>query len=217
MIAVRDLEFQYARSDFVLRIPILDVARQERVAITGPSGSGKTTLLNLIAGISEPSTGSIVTDGRSIGELSDRKRRAFRAGRIGLIFQEFELLDYLTVRDNILLPYFLTPVIQLTSEVRDRVHTLAETVEIGDKVDRKVGQLSQGERQRVALCRALLPKPAIVLADEPTGNLDPSNKQRVVDLLLESAESVGSTVLAVTHDHEVARRFDRGIDMRDLT
>ena len=216
MIRVRDLEFQYDKSDFRLRVANLQIADRERVAIVGPSGSGKTTLLNLFAGIATPHRGSVETAGQDVSSLSDRARRQFRVRHIGLVFQEFELLEYLTVLDNVLLPYFLTPALKLDDDVRARAVRLAEGVEIDDKLGRNVARLSQGERQRVALCRALLTDPSIILADEPTGNLDPSSKMRVVDLLLERAQQANATLVAVTHDREVAERFDRVLDMGTL-
>ncbi len=216
MIRVRDLEFQYDKSDFRLRVADLQIADRERVAIVGPSGSGKTTLLNLFAGIAMPHRGSVETAGQGVSSMSDRARRQFRVQHIGLVFQEFELLEYLSVLDNVLLPYFLTPALKLDDDVRARAVRLAEGVEINDKLGRNVARLSQGERQRVALCRALLADPSIILADEPTGNLDPSSKMRVVDLLLERAQQANATLVAVTHDREVAERFDRVLDMGTL-
>jgi len=216
VIRIRDLEFQYQKSDFVLRMTNLEVADHERVAIVGPSGSGKTTLLNLIAGITTPHRGSVETAGQHVSDMPDRIRRQFRVQHIGLVFQEFELLEYLSVLDNVLLPYHLSRALRLDDSVRARARDLANGVEIGDKLHRNVARLSQGERQRVALCRALVPEPSLILADEPTGNLDPTNKQRVVDLLLENTKAVGATLVAVTHDREVASRFDRILDMREF-
>jgi len=216
VIRVRDLEFQYDKSDFRLRVANLQIADRERVAIVGPSGSGKTTLLNLFAGIATPHRGSVETAGQDVSSMSDRARRQFRVRHVGLVFQEFELLEYLTVLDNVLLPYFLTPALKLDDDVRARAVRLAEGVEIDDKLGRNVARLSQGERQRVALCRALLTDPSVILADEPTGNLDPSSKMRVVDLLLERAQDANATLVAVTHDREVAERFDRVLDMGTL-
>ncbi len=216
MIRVRDLEFQYDKSDFRLRVANLQIADRERVAIVGPSGSGKTTLLNLFAGIATPHRGSVETAGQDVSSMSDRARRQFRVRHVGLVFQEVELLEYLTVLDNVLLPYFLTPALKLDDDVRARAVRLAEGVEIDDKLGRNVARLSQGERQRVALCRALLTDPSVILADEPTGNLDPSSKMRVVDLLLERAQDANATLVAVTHDREVAERFDRVLDMGTL-
>ena len=214
MIVVERLEFRYAEGDFFLRIPRLVIEAGETVAFIGPSGSGKTTLLNLIAGISLPRSGSIVTRGVELTSFNDGMRRSFRIRNVGLVFQEFELLEYLSVLDNILLPYRIHPSMKLDAAVRDRARQLAESVDISDKLDRHPTRLSQGERQRVAVCRALLPEPSLLLADEPTGNLDPNNKGRVLDILFEYVESAGATLVTVTHDHDMVGRFGRVVDFR---
>ena len=146
-------------------------------AFIGPSGSGKTTLLHLIAGITLPQSGTIETNGVDLTGLSENARRGFRIKNIGLVFQEFELLEYLTVLDNVLLPYRINPALELTEAVRARAAAVTVDVGIGDKLSRYPRQLSQGERQRVAVCRAVVTEPAVLMADEPTGNLDP-HKQR---------------------------------------
>ena len=132
------------------------------------------------------------------------------------MFQDFELLDYLNVLDNILHPYRITRALKLTQQVQQRAIDLSNGLEIGDKLKRFSGELSQGEKQRAAICRALLPQPRIILADEATGNLDPRNKGRILDLLFENVESHGASLLAVTHDHELLPRFDRVIDFLEF-
>ncbi len=132
------------------------------------------------------------------------------------MFQDFELLDYLNVLDNILHPYRITRALKLTQQVQQRAIDLANGLGIGDKLKRFSGELSQGEKQRAAICRALLPQPQLILADEATGNLDPRNKGRILDLLFENVESHGASLLAVTHDHELLPRFDRVIDFLDF-
>ena len=214
LIAISDLEFHYPSGDFRLSIPDLSIASGEMVAFIGPSGSGKTTLLNLIAGIVPPERGRVACGDVLVGNLPDRERREFRARSIGMVFQEFELLEYLTVRDNILLPYRITPALQLTDAVRSRARALAEQVGLGDKIDRYPDELSQGERQRIAVCRAVLPQPGLLLADEPTGNLDPVNKNKVLSVLLAFARAEGATLIAVTHDHDLLSHFDRTIDFK---
>ncbi len=214
VVRIDDLEFRYAEGEFRLRIDELDVARGTTAAFIGPSGSGKTTLLNLIAGIALPASGRVTTDGVDVTELSDPERRSFRVMRIGLVFQEFELLEYLSVLDNILLPYRINPALRLDGAVRSRAVDLAERVGISNMLDREPGRLSQGERQRVAVCRAVLTDPPLLLADEPTGNLDPVNRERVLDILFDYAAESGTTLLAVTHDHEILDRFARVIDFR---
>ena len=216
MVHIEGLRFRYRTSDFAIQVPELALARGTWAAFTGPSGSGKTTLLNLIAGIRTPDRGRITVDGVNVEALSDPARREFRIGRLGLVFQEFELIEYLSVLDNILLPYRIGPALRLERSVRKRAVELAEIVGIDDKLHRYVGRLSQGEKQRVALCRALLTRPGLLLADEPTGSLDPANKMRVLDLLFECAGEVGATLVMVTHDHDLLDRFERIVDFRQF-
>ncbi len=217
MIEITDLRFQYGEGDFRLHIPRLEVSDGERVAVVGPSGSGKTTLLNLIAGITRPQAGRVVTGDATLSDLDDGATRDFRIEHIGLVFQEFELLEYLDVLDNVLLPYRVNNSLRLTAGVRQRARELLASVGIGDMLDRYPDQLSQGERQRVAVCRALLVSPRLLLADEPTGNLDPANKGRVLDILLDYAADNGATLVTVTHDSDLLSRFERVIDFREFT
>jgi ABC-type lipoprotein export system ATPase subunit len=216
MIEITELDFEYREGEFRLRVPELSISRGATVALIGPSGTGKTTLLNLMAGVLVPNTGRIVTNGTDVTELGERARREFRIKNIGLVFQEFELLAYLNVLDNILLPYRINPALRLDADVRGRAIRLAEGVGIGDKIGRNVNLLSQGERQRVAVCRALLTEPALILADEPTGNLDPSNKGRVLDILFAYVEANGTTMVTVTHDHELLSRYGRVIEFKEF-
>jgi putative ABC transport system ATP-binding protein len=197
-------------------VPRLSVKDGEALALIGPSGSGKTTLLHLIAGIAVPQSGDVVTGGVEVSALADPARRDFRIRNVGLVFQEFELLEYLNVRDNVLLPYRIHPALRLDSEVRERAEHLADEVDIGALLDRYVTRLSQGERQRVAICRALVTEPTILLADEPTGNLDRESKERVLDILFACARRTGATLVAVTHDHDVLPRFDRVVDFKSF-
>ena len=216
MIRLEDVEFAYGEGDFRLRVPEFTIEQGASAAVIGPSGSGKTTLLNLIAGIALPACGRIETAGRKVSTLSDAARRDFRIRHVGLVFQEFELLEYLDVLDNILLPYRINPLLQLDGEVKERARRLAQQVGIGDKLGRHPDRLSQGERQRVGVCRAVLPGPAVLLADEPTGNLDPDSAGRVLDILLEYAAKNGATLLMVTHDHALLPRFQRFVDMKEF-
>jgi ABC-type lipoprotein export system ATPase subunit len=216
MIALKDLEFRYSGSDFCLRVPEMIVARGRTVALIGPSGSGKTTILNLIAGILVPSTGRVSTNAVNLSELGDSARRAFRIQNIGLVFQEFELIEHLNVLDNILLPCRISPAISLQQSHRDRAAELAREVGIADKLLRYIRKLSQGERQRVALCRSLLLEPALLLCDEPTGNLDPINKAHVLQILFDYVKRHDTTLLMVTHDHELLSQFDETIDCKQF-
>ncbi len=216
MISIRNLDFRYPRGNFRLQVPTLDVGAGERVAVVGASGSGKTTLLDIVAGIRAPGAGAITVAGNLLTGLTDAALRDFRIRQIGLIFQAFELLEYLTVRDNILLPYRLGRTLQRQSNTDMRLDKLAGETGITERLDRHPEQLSQGERQRAAICRALITAPGLILADEPTGNLDPENKQRVLALLLEQVANHGATLVMVTHDHDLLEPFDRVLDMRDF-
>jgi ABC-type lipoprotein export system ATPase subunit len=213
-IRLTDLRFHYREGDFELRVPELVVQGGERVAVIGPSGSGKTTLLHLIAGIARPETGAVCTAGVEVTALDDAARREFRIRNIGLVFQEFELLEYLSVLDNVLLPYRINPSLRLETAVRQRAEAVARRVGIADKLGRLATRLSHGEKQRVAVCRAPLTEPELLLADEPTGNLDPANKDRVLDILFEYADESGATLLTVTHDRDLLGRFGRVIDFK---
>ncbi len=214
MIDIRGLQFSYGEGDFTLQVPELAVARGETVAIVGPSGSGKTTLLNLIAGNAIPRSGRVNTNGEDVSGLHDAARRDFRIANIGLVFQEFELLEYLNVLDNILLPYRINRTLALDADVRRRAEAISHEVGIGDKLHRYANHLSQGEKQRVAVVRALVVRPPLLLADEPTGNLDPVNKERVLDILFEYVDENGATLVTVTHDHDILHRFQRVIDFK---
>ncbi len=216
MINIRSLEFGYPNSDFRLSIREFTVERSEKVAVIGPSGSGKTTLLNLIAGIFTPVSGAVNVDNVEVSGLNDPQRRDFRIAKIGFVFQDFELLDYLNVLDNVLHPYRITSALKLDSDVSARAIALTQAMGIGDKLKRPPDELSQGEKQRAAICRALLPHPKLILADEATGNLDPDNKTLILDLLFQSVEDHNATLLAVTHDYELLKRFDRIVDFKDF-
>jgi len=209
MIAIRDLQFSWTDGPFRLCIPTLEIARGEAAVLAGPSGCGKTTLLNLISGILPSSAGLVEVNGTDIARLSDAERRLFRLKNIGLVFQDFQLLDYLDVLGNVLLPCRIQPSVRLTPALRKRGLTLLQQVGLADFSQRSVTRLSQGERQRVALCRALLLNPQLLLADEPTGNLDPHNSRRMVELLLQESRRNGATLIMVTHDHSLLPMFDR--------
>jgi putative ABC transport system ATP-binding protein len=220
-ITVSDLRFDYASGtsgadQFSLHLPRLGISRGERVAIIGPSGCGKTTLLGLLTGNLVPRSGRVVVSATEISGLGDAERRRFRVTRMGLVFQSLALVEYLDVLDNILHCYRITNALRLDDAVRSRARALARELGLEDKLRRPVGALSQGERQRVAIGRALLSKPEVLLADEATGNLDPANKGRILDLLFAQLDEDRSTLIAVTHDHELLPRFDRVLDFREI-
>ncbi|MEM9268334.1 MAG: ABC transporter ATP-binding protein [Pseudomonadota bacterium] len=212
-----DVAFSYGGTGFALTVPKLEVRQGERLAIVGPSGSGKTTVLNLISGLEVPNAGGIEVDGQPVHTLSESARRNFRLSTIGFVFQQFELLSYLNALDNILYPYRLSPSVSLTPEVRDRAKRLAQDVGLGDKLTSKPAALSQGEQQRVAVCRALVSQPKLILADEATGNLDPDNKELILEVLFDQVAKAEATLVAVTHDHGLLPRFDRVIDFAQFS
>jgi putative ABC transport system ATP-binding protein len=206
MITIQQLEFRYPSGEFRLNIPDFQVSGGQKVAVIGPSGSGKTTLLNLIAGIITPLNGTISVDESQVNALGDRERRDFRISNI----------DYLSVFDNVLHPYRITGALKLDKAVRARAEALTQDMGIGDKLKRNPNDLSHGEKQRVAICRALLPEPRLILADEATGNLDPDNKALILDLLFSAVSDHDATLLAVTHDYELLKRFDRVVDFQEF-
>lgn len=216
MITIDSLELAYGTDSFRLLIPRLVIKKSEKVAIIGPSGAGKTSLLKLISGILVPQKGKVLIDSVCVNQLPDSKRRDFRISNIGFIFQDFELLDYLDVEDNILHPFRITRSLTLDNEVKLRAKSLAKELGIDSKLKRITSTLSQGEKQRTAICRAMLSKPKLILADEATGNLDPGNKIKILDALFRSTEKYDATLIAVTHDHELLDRFDRVIDFNDF-
>jgi putative ABC transport system ATP-binding protein len=228
MIEFREVEFAYEPSQgsgggpatpgsFVLRVPQLTIGSGEQVACIGPSGCGKTTLVSLISGVLAPTRGEVKTLGLSMGKVSERRRRAHRLARIGMMFQEFELFEYLTAIENITVARRLAPVASaFPLSARSLLHEagrLAEATGISHLLHRKPGRLSQGERQRVAICRALVTKPTLILCDEPTGNLDPATASAVLELLLSQATATGATLLMVTHNHDLLSKFGRILDV----
>jgi putative ABC transport system ATP-binding protein len=212
-----DVQFAYGDSGFALSIPNLEIACGESVALVGPSGSGKTTLLSLIAGIISPERGSILLGADELTRLGGQQRRRHRLCQMGMIFQSFELLDFLDVRDNILLQARLAPGLAITSSLEQQAVAIAAELGLADKWHRPITALSQGERQRVAACRALLLNPDLVLADEPTGNLDPANKLAVLEQLIALCKRHNRILLTVTHDHSLLPSFDRVVDMATLS
>jgi putative ABC transport system ATP-binding protein len=189
----------------------LSIAPGEFVAVLGPSGSGKSTLLALMAGLDRPSEGHVVLDGREIQDLSEDDLALLRRRTIGFVFQSFQLLGNLTALENVLLPLELAGV----SDARSRADALLEAVGLSERGHHYPSQLSGGEQQRVALARAFGPQPPILLADEPTGNLDRATGQVVLDTLEALRRDSATTLVLVTHDPEVAALADRRIHLRD--
>jgi len=216
MIRIRNLDFHYPGSAFTLRIDDLVIGAGERFGLTGPSGSGKTTLINIIAGILKPRAGEVVVAGTEISRRNDRRNREFRISNIGFIFQNFELLDYLTVEQNILLPITIGRGLRADAAIRERMESTLERMGIADRRRAYPRSLSQGEKQRVAICRAVINEPRLVIADEPTANLDRRNAARVIELILEIVQENRSTFLMVTHDPAYFEIFPRRLDLADL-
>lgn len=216
VVKINELNFRYDVGDFQITIDDFKVQANEKLAIVGPSGIGKTTLLNLLAGILTPGKGSIVVADYNIAELGHEDRQDYRALKMGLVFQEFELLEYLSVLDNVLLPFRVSPVLKLNNEVIDNSKKLCSEIGLGDKLNRYPGHLSQGERQRVAVCRALVTNPILLLCDEPTGNLDRVNRDHVIDMLFRYSETKAAPLIIVTHDQDLVGRFDMSFDMNEV-
>jgi putative ABC transport system ATP-binding protein len=195
-----------------LRGVSLAVAPGELVALMGPSGSGKSTLLQLLGGLDQPTTGSVVFEGNDISHLSDAQATQLRRERTGFVFQAFNLIPLLSVRENIELPFTIAGG---PKDARDRVKQVIELVELTGKEGHRPDQLSAGEQQRVAVARALVTRPSVLLADEPTGNLDYTNSGELLDALWRSCEQGGQTIVLVTHDARAAAYADRVLVIGD--
>jgi putative ABC transport system ATP-binding protein len=195
----------------ILRGIDLSIPRGQFVAIMGSSGSGKSTLLGLLAGLDSPTEGQVFVDGTEISRLPEDALAQVRGKKIGFVFQSYQLIPTLTALENVLLPHELNA----SGDGRQRATQLLESVGLGDRMHHYPVQLSGGEQQRVALARAFVVEPAIVLADEPTGNLDSTNGAHVLDLLMDRNRAAGTTLVLVTHDQQVARLADRTIFLRD--
>jgi putative ABC transport system ATP-binding protein len=191
----------------------LSIARGEMASIVGPSGSGKSTLLNLIGGLDHPSSGEIELDGERLSQLNDDALTRVRRDKIGFIFQFFNLLPTLSALENVSLPLHLRG--WPRKKVADRAQELLELVQLGSRVEHLPEELSGGERQRVAIARALSIYPPILLADEPTGNLDTATGVEILKLMHDLHDRLGATVLVVTHDMAVAESCPRTIHLRD--
>ncbi len=195
----------------ILRGVSLEIPTGQFVAIVGASGSGKSTLLGLLAGLDTPSEGAIRIDGEPIHNLAEAELAQVRGRKIGFVFQSYQLIQTLTALENVLLPYELN----VGGDGIARARKLLEEVGLAERMDHYPVQLSGGEQQRVALARAFVTNPPVVMADEPTGNLDSVNGKIVLDLLLERNRKAGTTLVLVTHDPEIASRADRRIVLKD--
>lgn len=216
IVRIRDLVKTYHEGDRSLRVFAgvnLDIAAAEFIAVLGASGSGKSTLLNLISGIDRPDSGQILIEGSDITPFNDRQLTLFRRDHIGIVFQFFNLIPTLTARENITLPQELGG--GNRQEAETRADDLLRQVGLGDRAAAFPDKLSGGEQQRVAIARALLHEPKIVLADEPTGNLDDDTGRAVIKLFLRLTRDAGKTLVMATHSSEIARQADRVCRIHD--
>ena len=216
MIQLKKIQFRYPESDFDLFISDLTFPESSKTAVIGPSGFGKTTMLNLIAGILLPDKGEVIVNNAILNSQSDKERRNYRIQNIGFIFQDFRLVPYLSVLDNILLPFRINSMIKPDADATTRAKSISEDLNIGKLIKKYPAKLSHGERQRVAIARALINKPKVLLADEPTGNLDPVNKLHIKDILFDVVGKYNTTLITVTHDHEMLDGFDNVIDFKNF-
>jgi putative ABC transport system ATP-binding protein len=210
LVAIRDLSKYYVRGDQVIPVLVdidLDVAVGDFVALMGPSGSGKSTLLNLIAGIDKPSSGEIRVGGVDIARLSDADLALWRSANVGFIFQFYNLMPVLTAFGNVELPLLLTSLSR--SERRDRVDTALALVGLSDRATHLPNELSGGQQQRVAIARALITDPTLIVADEPTGDLDRTTAEEILALLERLNDELSKTIIMVTHDPKAAEKAHR--------
>ncbi|MBK9703727.1 MAG: ABC transporter ATP-binding protein [Betaproteobacteria bacterium] len=214
LVCIRRLTKYYVRGDQIIPVLVdinLDVRAGEYVALMGPSGSGKSTLLNLIAGIDKPSSGQIHVAGIDIAQLGDADLAAWRAAHVGFIFQFYNLMPVLSAFDNVELPLLLTAMSR--RERRERVATALELVGLTDRSEHYPNELSGGQQQRVAIARALITDPTIIVADEPTGDLDRTTAEEILGLLERLNDDIGKTIVMVTHDPKAAEKAHRLIHL----
>ena len=216
MLSVRGATKTYRQGDAEVQAlagVTLDIAQGEFVAIVGPSGSGKSTLLHLMGGLDLPTSGDILIDGTSIGRMSDDDVTVFRRRSIGFVFQFFNLMPTLSAEENVALPLLLDG--KRAREIAPRVAAALEAVGLGHRRTHRPDELSGGEMQRVAIARALVIEPKLILADEPTGNLDSATGQQILDLIRRANHERGATIVMVTHDARAAAHGTRVVTMRD--
>ena len=214
VVSARNLIKRYGQGDAhvdALRGVSLEIEEGRMTAVMGPSGSGKSTLMHILAGLDQPSDGTVTIAGLEISSMSDGELTRLRRRHIGFVFQFFNLLPMLTAEENILLP------LSIAGEKPDRawVEELLDTVGIADRRTHRPSELSGGQQQRVSIARALLPRPTVVFADEPTGNLDSSTSRDVLELLRNSVDELGQTIVMVTHDPQAAAQADRILFLAD--
>ncbi len=220
LIRLQNIGFHYpGSSDNVINITSMEIQKGERVFLFGPSGSGKTTLLEMLAGVLVPQQGQVQILDTDITKLNPAQRDDFRGANIGYIFQSFNLIPYLNVQENILLPLYLSRARMARlqgADAQQEAQQLCEHLGIVDFLNRSVSQLSVGQQQRVAVARALLGHPALILADEPTSSLDYDHRERFIQLLFDVCEKNHTTVLFVSHDRSLEKLFSRAISFNDI-
>lgn len=220
LIEIQNLQFTYAgQAKPTLVIPEFSVKKGEELFLYGPSGTGKTTLLECLAGVLKPTSGSLKILGQDLSLMSDSDRDAFRAEHMGYVFQSFNLIPYLSVRENIELPLHLSAARKARLGSVDTemvIRALCGNLGIGDLLENKVTELSVGQQQRVAVARALLGKPALLLADEPTSALDTDHREKFLKLLFELSELYGTTVVFVSHDRTIENLFSRTLSLQTI-
>lgn len=219
VVALSDLRFAWStREPDLLAISDFTIARGEHLLLRGASGSGKTTLLNLLTGIHHPTGGSVTVLGTPLETLNQRARDQFRADHLGVIFQQFNLLPYLSLVENVVLPcWFSRQRREKAGDPRQAAHRLLHALNVSaDLLQKPVGKLSVGQQQRVAVARALIGGPEIVIADEPTSALDADNRGRFLELLFRQADQQGCTLIFVSHDAHLATYFSRVVEMAEL-
>lgn len=208
LLKLENISKSYSKDRVILDQLSLEINAGERVAIVGPSGSGKTTLLNLIGTLDRPDSGKMIFDGQDLSAMDDHQLAQFRNRKIGFVFQMHHLLPQLSLWENVLLPTLTNPALQ-GKETEERAKRLIERVGLSGVVSQKPSELSGGECQRTAVVRALINRPALLLADEPTGALDQKSSGNLTDLLIELNKEEGVALVVVTHSMEVAKKMDR--------
>ena len=218
LVHLQDVEFRYESAlEKTLDIPSLKIEKGEKVFLFGPSGSGKSTFLEILAGVLSPQKGTVEILGKNLAQMKSHERDQFRAGHLGYVFQSFNLIPYLSVEENILLPLSLSDVRrQRLNNVDSEVEHLCSALGIAAFRSRRVTELSVGQQQRVAVARALLGSPELILADEPTSSLDFDHREKFIHLLFQVCEEKGTTVLFVSHDRSLEKLFTRSISFHEI-
>lgn len=220
LIEVKDLQYVYpGHTTPTIQIPDFSVVRGEELFLYGPSGTGKTTLLELLSGVLKPTQGTLKILGCEFAQMADAERDSFRAEHMGYVFQNFNLIPYLTVQENIQLPLHLSAARRARLESVDIdmvIRAICGNLGIANLLDKKVIELSVGQQQRVAVARALIGKPDILLADEPTSALDTDHREKFLNLMFELSELYGTTVIFVSHDRSIEKLFTRSISLESI-